>query len=89
MRSLKQRASEFLQAALPGEVALNHNPNSLTELFVRTYASGGVMDGGLVQMGKVCLAEMDHTIASVHSEQARMYFVECRKLLEEILLEVS
>lgn len=89
MRSLKQRANEFLQADLPGEVALNHNSDSLTEMFIRTYASSGVMDGGLVQMGKVCLAEMDRTIASVHTEQAQVYFVECRKLLEEILLEVS
>jgi hypothetical protein len=89
MRSLKQRANEFLQAPLPGEIALNHNPDSLTEVFIRSYASGGAMDGGLVRMGKVCLAEMDTAIASVHSEQAKLYFVECRRLLEEILLETS
>lgn len=87
MRNLRQRAQAFLEQTLPSEVALNYEPDSLTEIFIRTYTSGQPLDAGLLQMGKVCLSQMDTTIHQMHTEAAREYFVQCRRLLEEILQE--
>lgn len=88
MRSLKQRVQDFLEQPLPDEVALNYEPDSLTENFLRTFAQGGSFDTGLIQMGKLCLGQMDTTIAQVATEAAREYFIECRKLLTEVLQQV-
>jgi hypothetical protein len=69
-------------------VALHYEPDSLTEMFLRTFAQGQPLDAGLIQMGKICLGELDQTIAQVNTEAAREYFIECRKLLTEVLQQV-
>ncbi|MCX7782459.1 MAG: hypothetical protein N2318_02310 [Meiothermus sp.] len=88
MRSLEQRVQDFLEQPLPDEVALNYEPDSLTESFLRTFAQGGSFDTSLVQIGKLCLGQLDTTIAQLNTEAARAYFIECRKLLTEVLQQV-
>jgi len=88
MRSLQRRIQDFLAEPLPDEIALNHNPESLTELVLNTYASGQPFDTGLIKMAQICLSELDHAIAEAASEQGRTYLITCRKLLVEILQEV-
>jgi hypothetical protein len=88
MSTLQRRIQAFLERPLPDEVALNHAPDSMTEIFLRTYAGGERMNSGLVNIGKVCLAAMDPAIAALSTEAARAYFVECRELLVEVLQEV-
>ncbi len=88
MRILKQRVQSFLDQPLPDEVALNYQPDSMTEVFLRTYAAGGTFDEGLIRIGQICLGEIDDTIANINTEPAQAYFIECRKLLTEVLQEV-
>lgn len=89
MLGLRQRVAAFLERPLPGEIALNHAPDSMTEVFLRTFAGGGRMDAGLVRVGKVCMAGIDPAIAQVSSDPARAYLIECRGLLVEVLQEVT
>ncbi len=88
MKSLTHRVQQFLDRPLPDEIALNYEPDSLTEMFLRTYATGAPTDKGFVQMGKICLTEIDQTIAQLNTEAGREYFIECRKLVTEVLQEV-
>ncbi|GIW33187.1 hypothetical protein [Meiothermus sp.] len=88
MKSLEQRVRDFLNRPLPDEVALHYEPDSLTEVFLNTFVQGQPLDAALVQMGKICLSQMDQTIAQVSTEPAREYFIECRKLLTEVLQTV-
>ncbi|MDT7919977.1 MAG: hypothetical protein RQ868_05235 [Meiothermus sp.] len=89
MRSLQRRIQDFLAEPLPDEIALNHNPESLTELVLNTYASGQPFDTGLIKMAQICLGELDHAIAEAASEQRRTYLITCRKLLVEVLQELN
>ncbi|MCL6567591.1 MAG: hypothetical protein K6T35_01565, partial [Meiothermus silvanus] len=86
---LRQRAWLFLEESLPDEIAIGYVPGSLTEMIIGNYASGGKFTPELVSMAKLCLKELDHTISSVYTEAARDYFIRCRRLLTEILQEVS
>lgn len=88
MKSLGKRVAQFLERPLPDEIALNYEPDSVTEMFLRAFVEGQPMDQGLIRMGQICLAELDQTIAQVNTEAAREYFIECRKLLTEVLQQV-
>jgi hypothetical protein len=88
MRSLQRRVQDFLDEPLPDEIALNHNPESLTEMVLSTYASGQPFDGGLVKIAQICVAEVDSAIGNTTTEEGRAYLMSCRKLLVEVLQTV-
>ncbi|GIW27181.1 MAG: hypothetical protein KatS3mg070_0544 [Meiothermus sp.] len=88
MRSLQRRVQDFLDEPLPDEIALNHNPDSLTELVLSTYASGQHFDAGLIKMAQLCLGEIDNAMGEIATEAGRTYLINCRKLLVEVLQEV-
>ncbi|WP_337867393.1 hypothetical protein [Meiothermus sp.] len=88
MRSLQRRVQDFLDEPLPDEIALNHNPESLTELVLSTYASGQPFDAGLIKMAQLCLGEIDNAMGEIATEAGRAYMMNCRKLLVEVLQEI-
>ncbi|WP_027883381.1 hypothetical protein [Meiothermus rufus] len=88
MRSLRLRVKDFLAQPLPSEIALHHNPDSLTEMVLSSYASGQPFDAGLIRMAQLCLGEIDQAMGQLESPEARNHILECRKLLVEILQEV-
>ena len=85
---LQQRAQSFLERPIPD--GLPYAPDSMSERFVRAYATDGVveLDAELTELLGICVMEAEFASKSKSPEEAEFFGESC-EILSEILAECS
>jgi hypothetical protein len=87
MSDLRDRAQAFLERPIPDEI--QYVPNSIAELFIRNYVSGGEFDDEFLGLGDLAAEIMDNEVSTHKTPEAKAFFQECKELLEAILDEID
>ena len=86
-QALKDKAKAFLDRTVPDEIS--YVPGSLVEVFLGAYVEGKELDADFIELANIGAQELESSIAEHETDEAKMYFRDCKSLLTDILNELA